>query len=330
MTDRKLDRVAVTGGAGFLGGALITRLIDDGVSVAALARTPAKLSRFDGQIDIVPGDLADETAIARAADGADAVLHLAALTHARTRAAFGAANIEGSANVARGAFAAGAFLVAVSSIAARQPELSDYAASKAGGEAATLAAARAHDKRMGAETNQAARARWAILRAPALYGPNDGATLPLLKAVRFGIAPAPAHKPAPRASILYVDDMAAAIVSAAREAPAGVVYDVGDERPEGRTWAEIAADLGVAMGRKPLVAPMPKPLLLAQAAVQELIAHARGEAAFVSRGKIREFFHPDWVAGEPSLAAATSWAPTTPLVEGFAKTLKWYQERGLI
>ncbi|MEO1014636.1 MAG: SDR family NAD(P)-dependent oxidoreductase [Pseudomonadota bacterium] len=330
MSPRTLRRVAVTGGTGFLGGALIDLLLREGVSVAALARTPAKLDRFSGRIDVVQGDLADEDALRRLADDADAFVHAAALTHALTKRDFDAANVEGAANAARAAFGARARFIFISSIAARRPDLSDYAASKAGGEAAVTTIAGAHEKRFGAEITEVSPAQWVILRAPALYGPYDEATLPYFKMAKIGLAPEPAATPAPRASILFVEDMARAILTAAREAPDGVIYDVGDTEPQGHSWAEIGRALGAAFDKRPLRIPAPRPILTAQAAIAEVIARVRGRATIVTRGKIREFFHPDWVAGEPALGGATSWRATTPLAEGFAKTLKWYQERGLI
>ncbi len=335
MTARPVARAAVTGGSGFLGGALINLLLREGIEVAALARTPEKLDHFrrersDRKITIVEGDLADESALAETAAGADAFIHAAALTHALTKREFDGANVEGAANAARAAFSVGAAFIHISSIAARKPDLSDYAASKAGGEAAIIAAAGAHDRRFGSDISPDKQARWVILRAPALFGPNDTATLPYFKMAKLGIAPEPAARPAPRASLLYVDDMAEAILAAAREAPSGATLDVGDADPRGHSWGEIGAALGAAFGKRPLRLPAPRALLTAQAVLAEAAARARGKATFITRGKVREFFHPDWVAGAPALSDATSWRPATPLAEGFAKTLKWYQEQGLI
>jgi uncharacterized protein YbjT (DUF2867 family) len=74
---------AVTGGTGFIGAALIDQLLNDGVRVRALARDPRRLRRAS-EIDTVEGSLENEKALAALADGADALLHLAGETHAKT------------------------------------------------------------------------------------------------------------------------------------------------------------------------------------------------------------------------------------------------------
>ena len=81
----------------------------------------------------------------------------------------------------------------MSSLAARMPQLSDYAASKRRGELAVEAAPE--------------NLRWTVLRPPAVYGPGDRELLPLFRWVARGIAPLPAGGGG-RFSLLYVDDLA--------------------------------------------------------------------------------------------------------------------------
>ena len=314
-------RIAITGGTGFVGGHLIDRLVSEGAQVRALARNPAKLGSRADAVDIITGDLGDADALGALAAGCDAVIHLAAMTHALSRDDFRAANVEGTARVATAAASANALMVHISSIAARAPDLSDYAWSKAESEKAVASsyADHAHEGAPG----------WICLRAPAIYGPGDEATLPYFKMVKLGIAPEPMMSPPGRASFLYVDDVIAAIISS-MSTQAGRIYEIGDESPEGHSWAEIGIALGAAFGKRPFALKAPRPLLEVQAGIAEGIAHLRNEPTFVTRGKIAEFFHPDWVARDGLLSDATDWHPTTPLEEGFAKTLKWYQEEGLL
>lgn len=313
---RSLRTVALTGGTGFVGAFLIDEFLARGIDVRALARAPEKLSRWRGRIRVVEGGLGDEAALADLAAGSDVFVNCAGLTHALTAADFHETNVAGAVRAARAAKDAGAFFTHISSIAARRPALSPYAGSKAESETA-VAAARSDGG-------------WIALRAPAIYGPGDAATLPYFRMVRAGLAPEPATRPPARASILYAGDIAAAVVLAAIEAPAGAVYEIGDEAADGHTWGEIGAALGRAFGKKPFRLRAPKGPLLVQAALAEAAARLRGRPTFVTRGKVAEFFHPDWAARDNLLSRATSWRPTTPLDEGFAKTLKWYQEEGLL
>lgn len=307
--------VALTGGTGFLGAALIEALVARGDRVRALARNPDRLPHKSA-LTAIRGSLEDNAALEELGRGADLFIHCAGLTHARRDAEFFFVNVDGAGRAAAAAARTGARLVHISSLAARRPEVSPYAASKRASEE-TVA------RRAGA-------APFVCLRAPAIYGPGDAATLPYFKLVRRGLAPEPAATPAPRASILYVGDVAAAVLRAADEAAPGGVYEIGDESPSGHSWREIGEALGEALGVRPRHLPAPRWLLASYAAAAAGISRMAGHAPMVTPGKIREFFHPDWVARENLLSDATSWRAATPLKEGFAKTARWYQENRLL
>ncbi|VAV98430.1 hypothetical protein MNBD_ALPHA05-2184 [hydrothermal vent metagenome] len=308
-------RVAVTGGTGFVGAALITHLIDKGFEVRALARNP---DQFDApqNITVLRGSLEDEAALSALAEGADVFFNLAGVTHARKVDEYQRTNVDGAARAARAASAAGAKFIHISSISARAPEVSPYARSKHDSEAAIRAASGDN--------------AWLALRLPAIYGPGDMVTLPYFKLVKIGLAlepktPTPAH-----ASIVYVEDAAAAITEAARSAPPGAVYEVGDERPEGHAWSEIGVILGEQLARRPRAIRVPRALITAYHKLIIATEGALGRRPSVREGQVNEFFHPDWVARSDLLSNATPWRPTTPLKEGFAKTALWYQKNGLL
>jgi dihydroflavonol-4-reductase len=74
------DRVLVTGGTGFVGGLLLTRLVAEGRQVRALIRRPADREQLpDPRVELALGDLRDEDSLARAADGCAVVYHLAGM-----------------------------------------------------------------------------------------------------------------------------------------------------------------------------------------------------------------------------------------------------------
>ncbi|MFQ5562043.1 MAG: NAD-dependent epimerase/dehydratase family protein [Parvularculaceae bacterium] len=304
-------RVALTGGSGFVGAAIIDRLLENGFALSALARDPRRLKRA-GDVDVVKGGLSHAPALDRLADGATIFIHCAGLTHARRDAEFTAVNVEGARLAARAARVAGAKFILISSLAARAPHLSAYAASKRAGECFAEEAG-----------------EWLALRAPAMYGPGDAATLPYFRMIKRGLAPEPATEPVPRASILFVSDFADAVL-AAFDAPAGVVYEVGDDRPDGYTWREIGAACAAAMKTDARPLRLPGWAMHGVAGPASAIARLFGGAPMVTPGKVREFFHPDWAARDNLFIEAAGWRPATPLEEGFAKTARWYQENGLL
>lgn len=306
---------AVTGGTGFIGAALIDQLLAGGARVRALARDPRRLKRA-ADIEAVEGSLENDAALAALADGADAFLHLAGETHARTEQDYARINVDGAAAAARAAARARARFVHASSLSARQPDTSPYAHSKFESERAVAVASGSNP--------------FLALRLPAIYGPGDLVTLPYFKLLKSGFAFEPATDAPARASLLYVEDAAAAIAAAASRGEPGRVYDVGDDSREGRAWSEIGRILGEIIGNNPMALKIPKP---AVALLHEGVRAAEsifGKSPSVRAGQVNELFHPDWVARENLFNAAAGWAPRTPLHEGFAKTVRWYQEQGLL
>ena len=312
---------AVTGGTGLIGAALIDLLLAEGWTVAALARNPRRLARAD-KVRVVEGDLENETALNDLAAKADVFFHFAGVTHARAREAYQKANVEGAANAASAAAAATkanneaqTAFIHISSMSAREPNASPYARSKFDSEAAVREASGANP--------------WRALRLPAIYGPGDHATLPYFKLIRAGFAMEPRTEPPARASLLYVEDAATAAL-AAIDAPANAVYEVGDDAPEGRAWSEIGQNLGAVLGKAPRRMRIPRPVVSALHGVTIAFESITGKPPSIRPGQANEFFHPDWVARENLLSDACGWTAQTPLKEGFAKTVLWYQENGLL
>jgi nucleoside-diphosphate-sugar epimerase len=310
-----VTRVAVTGGTGFVGAALIDLLLRENHEVSVLARNPQRVRRTN-DVRIVAGDLQDDGALRAIAENADAMIHLAGVTHARDESEYVRVNIDGAQRAAVAAAAANTKFVHASSMSARQPETSPYARSKFDSETRVREASAAN--------------QWAALRLPAIYGPGDRATLPFFKLVNAGVAPEPATPAPARASILFVEDAAAALLAAVNGDLDSGVYEVGDERGDGYAWSEIGQILGRALGKRPAGMRVPRPVIAALHGVTRAAERAFHKPSSVRVGQVNEFFHPDWVARDNLFNTAAGWTPKTPLDEGFAKTVRWYQEQGLL
>jgi Nucleoside-diphosphate-sugar epimerases len=127
--------VAVTGASGFIGRRLLMHLAAAGHRTRALLRsTPGDLD--PAPTEVITGDLADAEALTRLTRGADVVIHLAGRIKARRRADYFAVNRDGTAALVRALAGAEGepHLLLISSLAAREPRLSDYAASKQAAE----------------------------------------------------------------------------------------------------------------------------------------------------------------------------------------------------
>jgi nucleoside-diphosphate-sugar epimerase len=185
--------VMITGGTGFIGGVGARRLLARGDSVVILARSPARAKALEALgATIVPGDLLDPAAVARAAEGCDAALHAAGVPRPASWRTFRAVHIEGTRNVLAAAKAAG--LRRVVNIASQavlfdgrdfvdvdeswpypRRYIDPYSATKAEAERLALAA------------NSAAGLEVTSLRPAVVWGRGDTTILPIM--VRLALSP---------------------------------------------------------------------------------------------------------------------------------------------
>ncbi len=192
--------IAITGATGFIGSNLCFRLRASGFRVRALVRSPGQAqSLVRAGVDIVPGDLAAPLALGQLLAGCAAVIHCAGTVRGRTLADFAPANVLGNRHLIQAIKMSDTppRLLALSSLAAREPQLSPYAASKFAGEQVVTASG---------DT-----VAWTILRPPAVYGPGDRELLPLFRLMARGIAPLPGRV-TDRVSVLYIDDLATVVL----------------------------------------------------------------------------------------------------------------------
>jgi nucleoside-diphosphate-sugar epimerase len=299
--------VAVTGATGFIGQHLIATLAREGIPQRLLVRRLPVLPA--GSFELVPGELADKAALRRLVQGADAVIHLAGAIKARQRHDFFQYNAQAVRDLL-GAAGGQTRVILLSSLAAREPQLSDYAASKRAGEDALAAAAPAGG--------------WVAIRAPAVYGPGDRETLPFFRTVKLGLAAVPAGRPG-RLSLIHVADLCAVLAAALVRPPASGVYEVDDGAAGGYSLVEMVEAAAAILGRRTRVIGVPRSLMTGVAAVQQALARVRGRPAILSPGKVREIFHHDWTVTDRRLAEFLGFRPGFDLAGGFADTIAWYR-----
>ncbi|HQR89890.1 MAG: epimerase [Caulobacter sp. 12-67-6] len=305
--------VAVTGATGFLGRRLVTALFADGWTVRILARRDIIDPDWAGlEPQVVIGGLSDPAALERLCSGAAVIIHVAGLIKARSRAEFDRTNVHGARDVASAAKAAGGRLILVSSLAAREPGLSDYAASKRGGEDAA---------------RDAFGERLTIVRPPAIYGPGDMETLGLFKAAQS--APfLPVLDPAARIAMIHVDDAVAAITGLAGDPRSGL-FALSDSRTDGYSWTEVMTAAAGAVGKKPHIGRVPTWLIKALARLSEGVSLAIGKISIFTTGKAREMLHLDWSVSDSEMLPRAI-APRYGIESGFAQSVQWYRAKGFL
>ena len=195
--------------------------------------------------------------------------------------------------------------VHVSSLAAREPGLSNYGWSKAEAEARVAAT----------------DLDWTMVRPPAVYGPGDDNLLELFRAARTGLLPMPAGG---RASLIHATDLARLLLLLATGSDAlGQTLEPDDGRPGGWPHPDFARAIGRAVGRRVLPVPVPPVLLKLAARVDRL---ARGPRAKLTPDRAAYMAHPDWVAVHRPDPALWQAAIDTPA--GLAETAAAYRAAG--
>ena len=305
--------IAVTGLSGFIGRSLARELVRRGHRVRGLSRRP--VGTGSPGVEWVTGDLRSGDALRSLFAGADAVVHLAGLVGSARAEAFGQVNAEGTRALLDALETTGspAPLLLVSSLAARAPTVSPYAASKA--EAERMALARAASREI------------LIVRPPAVYGPGDRATMPLWAQLARGWLLAP--RGARRFSLLYVEDLARLLAELlARPWPREAILEPDDAAPDFHDWPRAAAAAARALGSPIRLLKLPRAAFTAAAAASEIVARWRGGQPVLGRGKVAELFQRDWCCRRSTMAALP-WRPTIALEAGLVATLAWYRAQGL-
>lgn len=221
------ELLAITGATGFVGQAVLDFAARAGIEVRALARRPQEAR---AGVEWVQGDLDDKRALQRLVGRASVVLHIAGVVNAPDPQGFEAGNVLGTLNVVNAALAAGVpRLVHVSSLSAREPDLSIYGRSKLRGE----------------KIVKASSLDWTVVRPPAVYGPRDTEMFELFKLARRGIVPLP---PQGHLSIIHVNDLARLLLSLipGGEEVTHLTFEPDDGTTGGWTNTELAKAIGVA------------------------------------------------------------------------------------
>jgi nucleoside-diphosphate-sugar epimerase len=281
--------IALTGATGFIGNRVARRLVANGYKLQALTRTTSDRSRLSGlNIHWVEGALEDFDSLTRLVHGVDAVIHCAGAVRGATQAHFNRLNVDGVARLVQAVseqHPVPRFFL-ISSLAAREPEISPYASSKRQGELVLAA--------------KSGKIPWTVLRPPAVYGPGDREMLPLMQWMARGIA---------------------FVLGSGDTRFSEQVLELDDGHPGGYSWEDVIATfkrLGVKRIRRVHV---PVAGVRVAATLNFIAARALGYKPMLTPAKLRELRHPNWVCENTDITRETGWTPRVSLEDGLRRTL---------
>jgi 2-alkyl-3-oxoalkanoate reductase len=212
--------ILVTGASSAIGTRVVEQLRGQGRAVRCLVRH-RPVAAAD---EYVQGDLADAGSLDAAVAGADAVVHLAAVTHARRPRDYVEANVHGTQRLLDAAGRHGVRRFVHVSTRAVSPTGGAYSESKLAAERAVAQAPVEHT----------------IVRLSEMYGGAGAEGIDdIVSRARRGAAIPIVGEGAERVCPMHVDDAVAALVAAVRApAAAGRTYTLGGECMSIRDFAE--------------------------------------------------------------------------------------------
>jgi farnesol dehydrogenase len=311
-SEKPTVKVLVTGGTGYLGRAIVAALARRGHDLVVFARS-AGASGLPGTA--IDGDIRDAAAVARAAEGCDAISHSAALVSIwrRRRQDFDDVNVGGLRNVIAAARRHKTpRIVYTSSFLALPPRdgdapvaANDYARTK-------ILADRAADEEV--------QSGVPIVRVypGVVYGPGnftEGNLVGRLIADHLRRRLPGLVGPERPWSYAFVDDVADGHAAALERGAPGARYRLGGENaPQIRVFEIVRDATGRALPRR-----IPFPIADALGALEELRVAVFGGTPLITRGAVDIFRH-DWSLDSSDAVHALDYR-MTPLADGIRRTL---------
>jgi 2-alkyl-3-oxoalkanoate reductase len=319
----------LTGGTGFVGGHVARALVAEGWRVRLLARDPR---RAQGEllaglsVEIVEGSLVEGPALAAALSGADAVVHVAGLTKARTLEEYREVNVGGTQRLlAAGRVAApGAHFLLVSSQAAAGPARDGRPVRDE--DPARPVSWYGRSKREGEEAVERLwPGPWTVLRPVVVYGPGDRGLFAYFKMAAAGWIPVPAA--GARVQLIGAERAGLAVARAlGRRELSGRIRFLSD--PEPVTLERLASTVAELSGRRGRMFRVPDSLVRILGGAETALETLTRRSWPFNVDKAREILAGDWLCDASPLAAELGLPDPVPLAEGLRAAWAWYRKAG--
>ncbi len=320
-------RVCITGGTGFVGRALVKRLLGSGAQVRVLARPSPRADALEAQgAEVVRGDLSDHSAIDRAVEGAEIVYHAAAMVEGHgNREKFFDANVRGTDAVLQASLRAKPCrIVYLSSIAVYGPAAPDELIDEdtpfdeLPEERDFYAHSKIEADRLAMKFAKNSAVPVTILRPGVIFGPGRPLPTALLGA-RIGKLDIVFGRPAQPFPLNHVENLVDAIELAAHAPDQGLrQYIVIDD--EKLTLGQYHAARTKLTATRTVFLP-PQPVVIAATVSRPVMRLVPGNTGAFSRRQVLRASQ-DRHYSTRRIREELGWTPKVPLAEAIERTLR--------
>jgi 2-alkyl-3-oxoalkanoate reductase len=307
--------IALTGATGFVGSHLLNKLVSNGFHVNALTRSDQPPME---NVTWIKGDFGNAEALMKVTKKADTIINVAGLIKAKNITEFIDTNANAISNLLTIIERANnkPHFIQISSLAAKIPEISDYAFSKKLGETILI------------ENN--IKLNWTIVRPPGIYGPGDKETLKIFKMINWRIGLFPDNRNN-RVSWISVTDLTDAILKMiGQNKYYGEIFEIDDGTKAGYSHLDFLNITGGILGVEPIKITVPKNILKTISYLNMFFGKLFGYPPMISMKKVDELCHPLWVCNPDDNSKISGWVPQYQLKEGLTQALEWYKKNKCI
>jgi dihydroflavonol-4-reductase len=321
------NRILITGGTGFVGGLLVSRLVADGRQVRVLVRHPVDRERLpDPRVELALGHLDDGESLARAADGCEVVYHVAGLNQLclADPAPLYRVNVEGTRRMLEAARRAGVRRVVHTSSAATLGGDGSSVLDETAGPPAEFTSHYARSKFEGEQVALGFDGVEVVAVNPSSVQGPGRTTGTASVFIGYLNGRLPFDLPA-RFGLCYTEDCVNGHLLAEARGRPGQRYVLNTAT---LTNSEAIDLIAVIAGLADRPRTLPLPLAMGVASVAEVVARARGRQPRLCRESVRTLGHPHLYDG--SRAARELGLRYTALRPAMEATVRWYVAQGLV
>jgi len=318
------NKIIVTGANGFIGANLSNHLLSKGYDITCLVRQNADTSLINSNQNIISIDYNDTDTMNSTISQYDIIIHLAAMTKARTFDQIYQANVKLTENIVNIANSSQNCkqIIFISSQAATGPSAPQTP--KTEDELEYPVSWYGNSKLLAEIKVKLSQKNWTILRPCSVYGEGDKDFLTYFKMVKRHLTLIPGLY-TKYISLIYVQDLVQTIEKCIDNPKVfNQLLHISDN--VSYTMKDFTNSIKETIGKHSLSIQVPDKIILLTATICEMF-YFGDKAITLNKQKAIELIQENWLIDCSKVYKLLNLSPTAPLLENLKKTYLWYLEK---